>query len=52
MGEWEIVELFGGDEQLVAIWKSFILHNRWMQKPDGKWEISDKGRELIGKFDL
>ncbi|HEV8404921.1 MAG TPA: hypothetical protein VGQ13_03340 [Nitrososphaera sp.] len=39
-----IIDLFQGDRQLVEIWKAFLIHNRWMEHPDGKWIITDKGR--------
>ena len=52
MSDPEIVELFKGDKQLVDIWKSFILHNHWMQQVDGKVELTDKGKEWMGKFPL
>ena len=45
--EKEIVELFEGDVQIVEIWTSFLVHNRWMEHPDGKWEVTPKGKEWI-----
>jgi hypothetical protein len=46
----EIIDLFQGDKQLVEIWKAFLIHNRWMEHPDGKWIITDKGKEWIMKY--
>ena len=53
MKESEIVELFGGDMQLVMLWRSFIIHNKWINKSpttDGKWEITNKGKEMVKKY--
>ena len=37
MSESEIAELFEGDRQLVKLWRSFIIHNKWVnQSPNGK----------------
>ena len=49
MHEGDIIEQFGGDEQLVQLWISFLLHNRWMEHPDGKWEATEKGKMWIVK---
>jgi hypothetical protein len=43
----EIVDLFKGDQQIVQIWTSFLAHNHWMEHPDGKWEVTPKGKEWI-----
>ena len=50
MSESEIMDLFHGDRQLVDIWTSFLLHNHWMDKPDGKFIVSDKGKEWISRL--
>jgi hypothetical protein len=47
--EQEIVDLFEGDKQIVEIWTSFLAHNKWMEHPDGKWEVTTKGNEWIEK---
>ncbi|HEX7031992.1 MAG TPA: hypothetical protein VF172_03230 [Nitrososphaera sp.] len=52
MSESEIVELFRGDEQLVDIWRSFLLHNHWIEQVDGKWAVTKKGKEWIGKYPI
>ena len=45
--ETEIVELFGGDKQIVDIWMNFLVHNHWMEHPNGKWQVTPKGKEWI-----
>ena len=49
----QIVQKFGGDEQLVKLWMSFLLHNKCIQNPaiDHKWLITDKGKRWIEKYD-
>lgn len=49
MTEKEIIERFEDDQQIVEIWKSFLIHNRWIEHPDGKWEVTPKGAEWIQK---
>ena len=45
----EIVKEFDGDEQIVEIWTSFLAHNGWMSHPDGRWEVTAKGKMWIEK---
>ena len=50
----QLVKEFDNDEQLVSMWISFLLHNRWMinDNPDKEhWVITDKGRDWIDKYD-
>ena len=47
----DIIEDFESDQQLVKMWMSFLQHNQWIEKPDGKWLITDKGREKMAKYD-
>jgi hypothetical protein len=54
----QLVKEFDGDEQLVSMWISFLLHNRWMLKENGRkmynkdyWVITDKGQDWIDKYD-
>ena len=49
MTEEEVIEKFDGDTQIVEIWKSFLIHNGWMNHPDGKWEVTPKGKGWIQK---
>lgn len=52
MTDSDIIDLFKGDKQLVEIWKSFMIHNHWMEKPDGKWIVTTKGEDWIEKYKL
>ena len=48
----QIIQKFDGDEQLVKLWMSFLLHNKCIQYPlDHKWLITDKGKRWIEKYD-
>jgi predicted transcriptional regulator len=49
----QIVQKFDGDEQLVKLWMSFLLHNKCIQNPaiDHKWLITEKGKRWIEKYD-
>ena len=49
MTESEIIEQFGGDKQIMEIWRSFLVHNKWVEHPNEKWEVTLKGREWIEK---
>ncbi len=41
----KIVEHFNGDKQLATIWKSFVLHNKWVIiNSQGRYVITEKGR--------
>jgi hypothetical protein len=50
--ESEIVGLFQGDKQFVEIWKNFIIDNQWINQADSKFEITEKGKELIRKYTI
>jgi predicted transcriptional regulator len=50
----QLVKDFDGDEQLVSMWMSFLLHNRWMIKDDPEkdhWVTTDKGQDWIDKYE-
>src|SRR5919199_988534 len=48
----QIIERFDGDEQLVKLWMSFLLHNKCIQNPlDHKWIVTEKGKRWIEKYD-
>lgn len=32
------------------MWMCFLQHNRWMEHPDGKWEITAKGKNWIERY--
>jgi hypothetical protein len=42
--------MFEGDKQLVEIWISFLHANHWMDKPDSKYVVTEKGRTWINKL--
>jgi len=51
----KIVELFQGDKQLVELWVSFILHNKWAVNHSGsikKWEATEKVKEMMLKYNI
>ena len=49
----QIVQEFEGDEQLVKLWMSFLLHNKCIQIViDHKWLITEKGRRWIEKYEV
>ena len=54
VSESEIVELFQGDRLLVDIWKSFLIHNQWLnQRPvDPELEVTAIGNEWIRKYTI
>jgi hypothetical protein len=39
----EIVIALGGDDQLVSMWISFLLHNRWITEGGEGWSVTAKG---------
>jgi hypothetical protein len=48
----QITEKFDGDEQLVKLWMSFLLHNKCIQNPlDHKWVVTEKGKRWIEKYE-
>jgi predicted transcriptional regulator len=50
----QLVKEFDGDEQLVSMWISFLLHNGWMINDNPEkdhWVITDKGQDWIDKYD-
>ena len=43
-----IVASFDGDEQLVDIWMSFLLHNHWLEKDmNGKLAMTEEARKWL-----
>jgi hypothetical protein len=49
----QITEKFDGDEQLVKLWMSFLLHNKCIQNPlDHKWVVTEKGKRWMNKYEL
>ena len=53
----QIVDRFGGDRQLVAIWTSFLIHNQWIKKVevddsgDARYIATDKGDGLVEQIE-
>jgi hypothetical protein len=45
-----IIRDFESDQQLVKMWLMFLEHNRWIEKPNGKWLITNKGKEKMKKY--
>jgi hypothetical protein len=46
MGKSEIIKDFKGDEQLVNIWLSFLLHNHWIEQEElGQLVATEKGKQ-------
>jgi len=46
----EVIVEFEGDKQLVDMWMSFLLHNKWMEKTIDEWVVTEKGREWKSKY--
>lgn len=45
-----LVKDFDGDQQLVDIWLSFLLHNRWIEQKGGQFVATEKGRGWAKKL--
>jgi hypothetical protein len=50
--ERQIAAMFPEDGELVSLWVAFLRSSHWMEKPDGKWIITEKGRKWIEKYGL
>jgi hypothetical protein len=49
----EIAKDFEGDEQLIKIWRSFLLHNHWIEHDElGKFMMTEKGRQWARRLRL
>lgn len=48
----DIAKDFESDQQLVKMWMMFLQSNNWIEKPDGKWVITNKGKEKMKKYDI
>jgi hypothetical protein len=46
----EIASRFPEDGELVGLWISFLRNNHWVEKPDGRWNITEKGQKWIEKY--
>ena len=48
--ESQIAERFGGDRQLIKMWKCFLIHNHWIEeKNEGVWQVTSNGAEALKK---
>jgi predicted transcriptional regulator len=47
----DIINDFESDQQLVQMWMMFLQSKEWIEKPDGKWLITEKGKEMLKKYD-
>jgi hypothetical protein len=50
-GKQEIIENWGGDEQLVDMWILFLEHNHWIEQGLNGWSITPKGKMWHAKRD-
>ena len=47
----KIVEHFNGDKELATMWKSFVLHNKWVTiNSQGRYVITEKGKRWIRRI--
>lgn len=46
----DIIEDFGGDEQLVSMWINFLIHNRWIKKEGYLWTSTNKGELWLSRI--
>ena len=48
----QIIDKFEGDEQLVKLWISYLIHNKRIQNPiDHKWIVTEKGKRWMEKYE-
>jgi hypothetical protein len=49
--EEKIIEQFNGDKQLATMWKSFVLHNKWITiNSQGRYVMTEKGNQRIRRI--
>lgn len=48
--EQAIASSFPEDGELVSLWVAFLRSSHWMEKPDGKYIITEKGKKWIEKY--
>ena len=41
----EIIDSWGGDEQLVTMWTLFLEHNHWIERGLNGWSVTAKGNK-------
>lgn len=46
-----IIEQFNGDKQLAMMWRSFVIHNKWVTiNSHGRYVITEKGNRWRSKI--
>ena len=49
--EEKIIAQFNGDKQLATMWKSFVLHNKWITiNSQGRYVMTEKGNQRIRRI--
>jgi hypothetical protein len=47
----KIIEQFNGDKQLAMMWRSFVIHNKWVTiNSHGRYVITEKGNRWRSKI--
>jgi hypothetical protein len=47
----KIIEQFSGDKQLATMWKSFVVHNKWVTiNSQGRYVMTEKGSQWIRRI--
>jgi hypothetical protein len=47
----KIIEQFSGDKQLATMWKSFVVHNKWVTiDSQGRYVMTKKGSQWIRRM--
>ncbi len=47
----KIVEQFNGDKQLAIMWRSFVVHNKWVTiNSHGRYVMTEKGSRWIRRI--
>lgn len=46
----EIIELFGGDTELIDSWRLFFVHNGWLKRFGDGYRASGKGAARISEL--
>lgn len=47
----DIIDDIESDQQLVKMWLAFLQANKWIEKPNSKWIITEKGKGKLKKYD-
>jgi hypothetical protein len=47
----KIIEQFNGDKQLAMMWRSFVIHNKWVTiNSHGRYVITEKGNRWTNRI--